>query len=644
MELLSLSPLTASTLTWEPRPGERSVTVCVKATFSLAHGQVAALAPTQEGAWEDLYWDQNPNASLYTPSDDVPLKPRADILLVGSAFAPNRSPVESLIVRLRVNELSKALRVTGDRAWMQAHDGPRPSPPKPFVEMPLRYERAAVRGENKLSAQTAQGRVAIGQPLPNIDLEGDPNPYRTPGFGPLSPRSRALRSNLTDDAVMWAHRLRSAPGAAPLAFDFGFFNAAPRDQQVDTLRPDAVIRMEGLSPRHATLETRLPGIRPKVFHVDASGTAAAVPLRCDTLWIHTEREIAVLIWRGIVSASAPRGGSRLLVAAEGPDQELRYEDVQKLAAERHAGLRGPGETHPGRRAPAKVPQRGDMTVVPIPGAAPASGAVTLPFAPAASLPIAPEEKRVEPPKAPPPARPYASMDGRGTAVPTGAPLKPALPFASDSPQPPPPTEPFPRPLSQPSPLPPPPLASPPPPPPASPSPPPLASPPPPPQPRPSAPPPAPAAPEPAPAPPSIEPADVPVARCAAVCAEIDQKPAEKAHILERHKLSPDAWARTEQRWANEMDQERKRGKSAIRDAYDDAYIAQIERGRGPIQLDEYARLEVAIERCNAAPTLADLRLPRPALMRLQRVWLRKIMADASLIARLQQAVAAARSA
>jgi hypothetical protein len=93
-----------------------------------------------------------------------------------------------------------------------------------------------------------------------------------------------------------------------------------------------------------------------------------------------------------------------------------------------------------------------------------------------------------------------------------------------------------------------------------------------------------------------------------------------------------------------MDQERKRGKSAFRDAYDDAYIAQIERGRGPIQLEEYARLEVAIERCNAAPTLADLRLPRAALMRLQRVWLRKIMADASLITRLQQAVAAARSA
>src|SRR5687768_223623 len=127
MEVLALCPFTAWTLPWEPRSGDKSLTVGVKATFSLAHGPVAALAPAQEGAWDDVYWDKNASSSLVTPSDDVPLKPRADILLVGSAFA--RSPVESMVVRLRVDGFSKALRVTGDRAWVQGYDGPRPSPP-----------------------------------------------------------------------------------------------------------------------------------------------------------------------------------------------------------------------------------------------------------------------------------------------------------------------------------------------------------------------------------------------------------------------------------------------------------------------------------------------------------------------------------
>jgi hypothetical protein len=66
--------------------------------------------------------------------------------------------------------------------------------------------------------------------------------------------------------------------------------------------------------------------------------------------------------------------------------------------------------------------------------------------------------------------------------------------------------------------------------------------------------------------------------------------------------------------------------------------------RGPIQPAEYARLEVANERGELPSALADLRLPRAARMPLQRVWLRKRVADAGLAREVQQAIAAARSA
>lgn len=580
MELLSLGPFTASILPWEPRLGEKSLTVCVKATFSLVPGQAEALDLIKEGPWEDLYWDSNPNASLFAPSDDVPVKPRADILLVGSAFAPGRSPVESLIVRLRVDDFSKTLRVTGDRVWVQAQDGPRPSQPKPFLEMPLRYERAAMRGENKIGTQPPHGGIAAGQLLPNIDFAEAPNPYQTPGFGPLPPAWRAARSHLTEEAFRWAHRPRDARSPAPPGIDFGFFNAAPRDQQVDVLRPDATIRLEGLSPRAASLETRLPGLRPRVFCAEGSGAFTEVPMRCDTLWIHTNREIAVLAWRGLVAANAALAATGLVVAAEAPGRELRPGDLETLVRERRGASALPN-------AAPNLPQPGAMTFVPIPGTAPARGAVTLPFAPGAAQ----KSEVAEPPKAPPPKRPIApiaSMDGRSTAVPTGAPTKPALPFAgATSPA----VAPPPSVITEAASLP-----------------------------------------------------DIPVELCAAIAAEIDAGQAGAAQILERHKLSPEAWAAAERRWSSAIDEERRRGKSAVQDAFDEAYVAQIERDRGPIQVEEIARLEIGIERSDLPATLGALRLPRGALMRIKRVWLRKRMADAALAAKLRRATAEARSA
>src|SRR5579871_1348500 len=96
----ALFPFAVSTLAWESRPGSRSLTVCLKATFALApqstrgtppHPQGAsdepALAAQQDGSHDDILFEQAPRASLYSPGDFVPYKPRADVLLVGHAHA-----------------------------------------------------------------------------------------------------------------------------------------------------------------------------------------------------------------------------------------------------------------------------------------------------------------------------------------------------------------------------------------------------------------------------------------------------------------------------------------------------------------------------------------------------------------------------
>ncbi|MCC6554293.1 MAG: DUF2169 domain-containing protein [Polyangiaceae bacterium] len=336
MDTRVLCPFSASTFLWAPELRSFSVTVVVKATFSLVHGAEAALAAKQDSVHDDIPWDASPRGSLYAPSDFVPFKRRADVLLAGHAYAPGGAPVESLTAEIRVGSLTKSLRLTGDRVWIESHGGLAPGPARPFVEMPIRYERAPRHPDNPVGVAVAPDAIAAGLPLPNIEPAPD-HAGATPGFGALHPRWRAERDRLSDDAIVWAHRLRGSLEPAPAGFDFGFFNSAPRDQQVDRIDPGVSITLTHLHPWIERFETRLPAVWPKVFRVSAAtGEPAEVPMRCDTLWIDAYRSIAVVSFRGAMAVSGPedRASSRLVIAAESPGKPAHYDDIAHRQAER----------------------------------------------------------------------------------------------------------------------------------------------------------------------------------------------------------------------------------------------------------------------------------------------------------------------
>src|ERR1700722_799457 len=106
-----LYPFKVSSLAWEPRPGKWNLTICLKATFALASADELVLAPQQDGIHDDVHFDDTPLASVYSPSDYIPFKPRVDVLLVGHAHAPGGIAVHNLMVRLGVGDFAKALRV-----------------------------------------------------------------------------------------------------------------------------------------------------------------------------------------------------------------------------------------------------------------------------------------------------------------------------------------------------------------------------------------------------------------------------------------------------------------------------------------------------------------------------------------------------
>jgi hypothetical protein len=348
-----LCPFTAGTTIWQAHDGAWTFTACIRGTFSLVHGREAVLADAQEPVVGDRFHASGGprGPSLYAASELVPYKPRADVILVGSAFAPEQTPVDALIARVSIEELDKSIGVIGDRRWSLGPDGLEPSAPVPFRSMPLRYERAARAPDNPVGFDLAGAPTLGDLALPNLEAVDDaPETGQALGFGPVHPASATRRGLLHPEALAWVNDGEKGP--MPRGFDFAFYNAAPREQQIDLLRHSASIVLTNLHREHARFIAKLPHVRPRAFLVSADAERSIeIALRCDTLWIDTDRAVMTLSWRGLVGLGTPEmaGLETLVVAAESKGKELRYKHIQRMLREGSSVSLDEsltGETHP----------------------------------------------------------------------------------------------------------------------------------------------------------------------------------------------------------------------------------------------------------------------------------------------------------
>ena len=665
MDIVSPSALPVGTLIWEPRPGERKLTVCIKVTFSLVHGQTSALAPQQEPIAADVPWDDAPGSSLYAPSDYVPTKPRVDVLLSGHVHAPGNRPVDHLVARLSVDDFSKALLVRGEQRWVPSAGGLAPGPAQPFVRLPLRYDRTGLReGE---PGMIAAAPPTLGALLPHFDqVPGGPSVDLPAGFGPIAPLTRALRATRGPEAMRWAESLNArARVPLPPELDWTFFNSAPRDQQIAALGPAPRILLEHLHPSITRLETRLPAAAPRAFHLPPGAVQPAeIRLRCDTLRFDTDRGRVVLSYRGTMplgrlderalgilgvfldgeGATGSADELLRLMRARTPDvEEDEIEEEEEVGASTVIGAVSPAspalpfaKLPPGAPSPLGLPRIIAPRPVPAPAIEDAPDdddeklrstlpigqkptAPVLPFkadeddddddevgrrtlaatnaAPAQALPFSPDQIRPNLPPAAPPPPPLE------WAPPPPPPLEPALPVGAWMPPP----EPVAPTVVAPAPEPPPAEETPP-----------------------AAPPP----------PPPREP--IPLELCAAIAAE-QAMTNEAAAVLQAHRTTEDDFTFSARHWADLMGAESRRGDFDRVEAYDDVYVAALEKARGkPISVDEYAQIAVGMERGGGERALAAIGLPRDALFRIDRVWMRKSMSDTKLDADVQAALGRAR--
>lgn len=286
------------------------MTVACELTVKLVHGAEARIVEASP------FYD---DVLLRAAEADfrAPFKPRADILLVGHAYAPaDEGEADRLLVRMRVGDFSKAVRVTGDRFWLREGGRLVPGAPRKFRRLLLSGERAARTPDNPLGldpdAVPVEHRIAV----PNLE-PASAGYVAVTGPVPLNAPSRA---GLVHPMMLgWVHALLAGQraGLPPEGFNFGYFNIAPFDQQLPELSMGSAIVLEHVHPEHPVFTSRLPAVRPRAFFFDPQALQQVeVPLRFDTLWLDAEREIATLVFRGVVPISHPDLATQVMTRVE----------------------------------------------------------------------------------------------------------------------------------------------------------------------------------------------------------------------------------------------------------------------------------------------------------------------------------------
>ena len=124
--------------------GAYILSVLLKRTYDIVPNGTCSRAETDKPLFTgDVPWGDPLNSTVRFESDFVPFKPATDVVLNGTAYAPDGRPTKSCLVSLQVENVHKQVLVIGDRVARFVKGGvPGFTDPIPFVTMELRYERA----------------------------------------------------------------------------------------------------------------------------------------------------------------------------------------------------------------------------------------------------------------------------------------------------------------------------------------------------------------------------------------------------------------------------------------------------------------------------------------------------------------------
>jgi uncharacterized protein YjbI with pentapeptide repeats len=236
-------------------------------------------------------------------------KPTAEVLIAGHARAASGDPTTLMQVAARIGAWETRLAVVGDRVWQAGRGGYTPTPPRPFLEMPLAPARAFGGAGHPLNpvgaGYRALPRLFAGElvSLPNIEIPGrmvhaiedEPPPAL---FGAIELDSPQRRKFAGTYDRRWVETV--AP-ALPDDVDPRLFMHGHRQNWLDGyLAGDEALGLLGFDDAQPSIAGRLPGMRVRAFITMAGNRDALVeiPMVIDTLWLFAGARRGILVYRG----------------------------------------------------------------------------------------------------------------------------------------------------------------------------------------------------------------------------------------------------------------------------------------------------------------------------------------------------------
>lgn len=315
--IFNQTPFEASTFSLLDQNAQALQIVVLSATFEAKPGKPVQPADVQAPIHDsDVFYGQPGLSSIRYEGEVAWEKPRVDVIINGTAYAPGGRPADRVAVVARVGDIHKQLFISGDRTWGSRLLGYPASSPSTFLAIPLVYERAfggidmsnPAKPRHDMRNPVGLGYRGAISPDPNVKTQVPNIEYPsqlissqrdTPepaGFGAVT-RSWHPRLKLAgtyDDA--W--KADRAP-LLPDDFDVEHFQSAPLDQQSQTICGGEPVELHNLTP-DGFWKFSLPTLDVPA-RLRFSNRIANVNLRLDTVIIEPDMRRIVLLARAAVT-------------------------------------------------------------------------------------------------------------------------------------------------------------------------------------------------------------------------------------------------------------------------------------------------------------------------------------------------------
>jgi len=344
MELINSTRMVAGyTMGMEPS-GRELLVVVVKGTFLIPkNGEPIRLADEQMPlVMADTFTGEPGFSAPVYEADFAPRKPFCDVLLLGSAHAPEGRPVTRMPVAVRVGPMTKTCQVVGDRVWQAGLSGISASAPRAFTQMPVSYD-VAFGGSDRNSEDETEHDAYLpnpvgrgwhkhlkstwvdGRPLPNTEEPGTSvsspsGKYKPTAFGPLGRGwpQRARYAGTYDQ-----HWLDDVCPFLPTDFDEHYYHAAPADQQVPLPKGPMDVVLSGFT-RDGARQFVLPHFDAPVYVFPKRGQPEECTAAMDTIVFEPDQERFTMSWR--VSRRLKKSMHEIAQVLVGRENRLWWQD------------------------------------------------------------------------------------------------------------------------------------------------------------------------------------------------------------------------------------------------------------------------------------------------------------------------------